>query len=130
MKTIINNKEIGVWLSNKLFKNLKERLNHYNEFGNKPKLNLAKTAYILNLLYYIPLKSDEKYEDGWIPICSEAFDSIKNYKSYINFLKNNEFIIEHGVGYSTTLKQCKRYSTGSRWYRKYFLYWTESSWSI
>ena len=66
-------------MPNKLFKNLKEQLIEYNQLGTIPKLNLAKAAYLLNLLYYIPLNAKDKYEDGWIPICSEPYKNLKHY---------------------------------------------------
>ena len=112
MKTLINRKEICVWLPNELFNNLKEQLNQYNELNNKPKLNLAIASYILNLLYYIPLKSDDKYNDGWIPICSDSFKNLKYFTAYINFLIENKFIIKHDKDYSTSSKKCRRYKLG------------------
>jgi hypothetical protein len=115
MKITINKKQIGFWLPNLLFKDLKKRVDEYNELGLKPKLNLIKTAYILNLLYHIPFRSKDKYSDGWIPICSTYLKSIKNYKTYINFLKNNGFMIEHWKDYSTTANRCKRYKIGGNY---------------
>ncbi|SNR58726.1 hypothetical protein SAMN04488111_1856 [Lutibacter flavus] len=113
MKITINNKQIAVWLPNELFNNLREQLNQYNELGNKPKLNLAIASYILNLMYYIPLKSDDKYNDDWIPICSDSFKNLKYFTTYINFLVENEFIIKHDKDYSTSSKKCRRYKLGS-----------------
>jgi len=112
MKTLINKKEIGVWLPNKLFKNLKEQLIEYNQLGIKPKLNLAKAAYLLNLLNYIPLKTKDKYEDGWIPICSTPYKNLKHYAKYISFLKDKGFIIESDKDYSTSSGKCKSYKLG------------------
>jgi choline kinase len=112
MRTKINNKELGVWLPNKLFKNLKEQLDEYNQLGIKPMLNLAKAAYLLNLLFYLPIKAKDKYEDGWIPICSELIKNIKGYAKYISFLKEKGFIIESYKNYSTSSGKCKSFRLG------------------
>lgn len=126
MKITINKKQIGFWLPNLLFKNLKEKINEYNELGLKPKMNLIKAAYILNLLFHIPFKSDDKYNDGWIPICSKYLKFIKDYKTYINFLKDNGFLIEHWKDYSTSSKKCKQYKLGGN-YGSQLIKYTELS---
>lgn len=122
MKTLINNKEIGVWLPNKLFKNLKEKLNEYNELGIAPKLNLAKAAYLLNLMFYIPLRKKDKYENGWIPICTEPYKNMKNFKKYMTFLKDSEFICENEINYSTISKKCKTYKLLGRYGKQVLAY--------
>ena len=109
MKIVINNKQIGFWLPNPLFKDLKISIKKQNESGIKPKLNFVKVAYLMNLLFYIPLKHPLKYQNGWVPICSELLKVIKHYKSYINFLKENNFLIESNIDYSTTANRCKQF---------------------
>lgn len=118
MKTRINNREIGVWLPNKLFKNLKDKVNQYNESRTKPILNLETSAYLLNLLLYIPLKSNDKYENGWIPICSKPYKNLKYFKKYMEFLTDNDFIIEHDTNYSNLSKSCKRYKLKGNYYKQ------------
>ena len=112
MKTTINKKRIGVWLPNKLFKALKKKIIGYNEIESGPKLNLTKAAYIMNLLYFIPLNSDGKYMDGWIPICGEKLNNIKGYKKYITFLQDKDFLDKMCIEYSTSSKKCKKYKLG------------------
>ncbi|EPR73443.1 hypothetical protein ADIWIN_1473 [Winogradskyella psychrotolerans RS-3] len=128
MRTYINKKRIGVWLPNKLFQALKTEINVYNQSANGVKLNLTKASYIMNLLYYIPLSSDEKYEDGWIPICSQALVRIKGYKRYINFLQDKDFLNKKCIEYSTSSNTCKKYKIGDA-YRKHLIdfHWLEDN---
>ena len=109
MKTKINKKQFKVWLPNKMFKNLKTKVREYNGIGEKPKLELSISAYLLNLMFYIPLKANDKYEDGWIPICSRPYKNLKYFKNYMEFLVNNNFIIANDKNYSNCSKSCKKY---------------------
>lgn len=101
MKTTINKNQLGVWLPQKLFNNLKEAIEEDNQIRSGTKLNLAKAAYIMNLLFYIPLTRSEKYEDGWIPLCSKVLYRIWNYKKYIVFLQRKGFMKDFSLKYST-----------------------------
>ena len=128
MKSNINKKKIGVWLPNKLFQALKREINVYNQSTDGDKLNLAKASYIMNLLYYIPSSLNEKYEDGWVPICGEVLNNIKGYKRYINFLQDEDFLDKRCIPYSTEYKTCKKYRLGEA-YRKHVLgfHWIEDN---
>ena len=130
MKTIINKKSIGVWLPNKLFKNLENKLNNYNESKVKPKLDLGTSAYLLNLLFHIPLNSNEKYEDGWIPICSKPYKNLKYFKQYMEFLVDSDCIIEHDTNYSNVSNSCKRYKLKGLFFKQQINYLLVSGESI
>lgn len=109
MRIVINNKKIGFWLPNPLFNDLKICVENQNKLGTKPKLNFTKAAYIMNLLFYIPLKKPKKYQNGWVPICSELLKVIKHYKIYLKFLIENDFLVESDIEYSTTANRCKQF---------------------
>ena len=122
MKIYINKKEIVVWLPNKLFKNLKGEIEEYNQLGTKPKLNFATAAYLMNLFFYLPLKTKDKYENGWIPICSDPYKNLKYFRNYMSFLVSNKFIYESDLSYSTTSKNCKRYKLGGSYGKQVVAY--------
>ncbi|SDB30432.1 hypothetical protein SAMN03097699_0604 [Flavobacteriaceae bacterium MAR_2010_188] len=128
MKTYINNKKIGVWLPNKMYQALKREIQVYNESTCGSKLNLAKASYIMNLLYFIPLSRDEKYDDGWIPICSETLKRIYNYTDYIKFLQDEGFLDRRIKNYSTSSNECRKYKLGKK-YRNHQLdfHWVEDN---
>lgn len=128
MKTIINKKRIGVWLPSKLFQALKRKILIHNESACNIKLNLHKAAYILNLLYYIPLKAEDKYDDGWVPVCSETLRRIYNYTDYIKFLQDEGFLDKRIKDYSTSSKECRKYKLGVA-YGKHVLdfHWLEDN---
>ncbi|MCR8667940.1 hypothetical protein NO995_09625 [Aestuariibaculum sp. M13] len=128
MITHINKQKLGVWLPNKLFHALEIKIKDYNKSTTGMKLNLTKASYILNLLYYIPLSTNEKYEDGWIPICSQALLRIKGYKKYIAFLQNEDFLNKKCIEYSTISNACKKYKIGDA-YIKHLIdfHWLEDN---
>jgi hypothetical protein len=128
MKTFINKKKIGVWLPNKMYQALKREIQVYNESTCGSKLNLAKASYIMNLLYFIPLSRDEKYDDGWIPICSKTLKRIYNYIDYIKFLQHEGFLDKRIKDYSTASKECRKYKLGKA-FGKHLLdfHWVEDN---
>ena len=83
MKILKNKREIGIWLPKKLFNNLKEKIDEHNQLGKNPRLNFNKAAYLLNLLFYIPMKKKDKYENGWVPICSTPYKNLKYFNKVI-----------------------------------------------
>jgi len=115
MKKNINKKAIYVWLPNKMFKDLKEKVKERNELKISPRLNLATAAYLLNLVFYIPLKYKDKYEDGWIPICSQPYKNLNYFKNYMKFLVEQEFLIWNGINHSTQSGTCRKYRPGGRY---------------
>ncbi|MDA9343565.1 hypothetical protein N9R06_00525 [Algibacter sp.] len=128
MKTLINKKKIGVWLPKRLFQALKREIQVYNQSTDENQLNLAKAAYIMNLLFHIPLSREKKYEDGWIPICSETLRRIYNYPIYIKFLQNEGFLDKRIKEYSTSSNECRKYKLGMT-YMKHILdfHWVEDN---
>lgn len=122
MKTYVDKKKIDVWLPNKLFKNLKRKIEEYNQLENKPKLNFGTAAYLINLLIYIPLKTKDKYDNGWIPICSNPYKNLKHFGSYMSFLLKNDFIYVNDLNYSTTAKKCKQFKLGGRYGKQVVTY--------
>jgi len=128
MKTTINKRKLGVWLPNRLFQALKREIIGYNETCCGSKIDLTKATYIMNLLYYIPLISDGKYMDGWIPICSKALNRIKGYKKYIKFLQDKDFLDKDIIEYSTISNNCKKYKLGNA-FKKHMLdfHWLEDN---
>lgn len=116
MITNINNREFFIWLPDRLFKDLKLAIEKQNQ-NNDIKLSLSVSAYILNLPYYIQSNRKDKYEDGWVPICSEIQKNIKNFSKYIKFLIDNDFFKRHKSKYSSykntcyKFKICKKYET-------------------
>ncbi|MDB0602199.1 hypothetical protein PL373_13775 [Tenacibaculum maritimum] len=112
----IKNSEIYVWLSNMIFNDLKIKVEEHNKnTKNEVKLNLGIAAYFLNLPEYIGSANKDKYEDGWIPICSEVYKNIKNSSKYFKFLVDIGFFKVHPKNYSTITKTCRRYRLGERY---------------
>lgn len=122
MKTQINKTEIGIWLPKKLFYSLKEKIDEYNQLGKNPRLNFNKAAYLLNLLFYIPMKKKDKYENGWVPICSTPYKNLKYFNHYMTFLKDSKFISENKLNYSTESKKCKTYKLFGRYGKQVLAY--------
>lgn len=110
MRYIKDNKTINVWLPNKLFTELKCKIEERNKIVVSPKLQLAQASYLLNLVIYLPIKYKDKYEDEWIPICSQAHKNFKHFSKYINFLVENGLLIKNEKNYSTVTKECKKFA--------------------
>ena len=105
MKYTEKNKTINVWLPNKLFSALKKKIGEQQRKKESAKLQLAQAAYLLNLVIYMPVKHKDKYQDGYVPICSEAHKNFKFFSKYMEFLVDSGFLIRHEKNYSTTLQK-------------------------
>lgn len=115
MKVVRNKTELGVWLPKKLFSSLKEKIEEYNAKGSKPRLEFEIAAYLANLVIHIPLKAEDKYENGWVPICSAPYKNLFYFKHYMDFLVDNEFLIKHHIKHSTSSKTCQKYKLCARY---------------
>ncbi|WP_289645155.1 hypothetical protein [Maribacter aestuarii] len=109
MKYDIKNRTINVWLPNKLFNKLEDSINSRKEQNIQPVLQLAQAAYLLNLVIYIPYTKKDKYEDGWVPICSEIHKGIRNFSKYMEFLVNENLLVRNGNNYSNKKNYCYSY---------------------
>jgi hypothetical protein len=98
-----------------MFKDLKEKVEEHNQLKIKPRLNLATAAYLLNLVFHIPLKYKDKYEDGWIPICSAPYKNLNYFKDYMEFLVEKELLVWNGIKHSTQSSTCRKYRPGGRY---------------
>lgn len=115
MKANVKKQEINVWLSERLFKDLKDKLEKHNQKIGVNKLSLSISAYFLNLVIYIPTTRKDKYEDGWVPICSEIYKNVKNFSKYMKFLVESKFLIIHGKKYSTSKHTCLNYKLSKKY---------------
>jgi len=109
MRVHNNKNTIFVWLSDKLFNDLKAKIEEYNKENDIIKLRLPQAAYFVNLVIYIPTTRKDKYEDGWVPICSEIHKNIKHFSKYMKFLVDSKFLIVHEKKYSNKGHFCKKF---------------------
>lgn len=106
MKYNTKNRTIYVWLPNKLYKLLEQKIEERKKNDIKPVLQLAQAAYLLNLVVYIPFTKKDKYDDGWVPICSEAHRDIRDFSKYMEFLVEQKLLIRNPNNYSSEEGYC------------------------
>ncbi len=112
----INNSRIYVWLSKGMYNDLKIKIKAHNENPeNDVNFNLGIAAYFLNLPNYIGTMRKDKYDDGWIPICSRIYKNIKNSSKYFDFLIENGFLLVHPSNYSTETESCRSFKIGLKY---------------
>ncbi|MEL7005808.1 MAG: hypothetical protein AAFN93_24230 [Bacteroidota bacterium] len=117
MKFSTTDKTLYLWLTKKLYEDLKVSISKREHEGITPKLKLAPAAYLINLVVYGINTKKDKYEDNFFPICSAANKNIMNFSKYMDFLEKEGFLIKSEKNYSTATKKCKKYRLASPYHK-------------
>ncbi|WP_300025030.1 hypothetical protein [uncultured Maribacter sp.] len=109
MKVETKDKVIYVQLPQKLFNKLECIIAERLKLGGTKKLRLAPAAYLVYQIVEMPSRKKELSEDGWVPFCSEVYNDILHFSSYMKLLLDEKLIERHHKNYSTASHNCYRY---------------------